>query len=245
MTMGAETMSVFTNSKSSTAARFPGDACTVLSEHDAVNEDRQYLFVQNELRSLLPLACLWNPYLDFQLFARQGISQEALRQTLAERDAGQPRTATEVLDHRVRTEHIRRDVLSVGPVHGVVFISVEEPHCSGFGGLGRESREEGAEAGVRRVVCTVPTRSARKPALATSRRTNLVLRVLLLSIHQRHGRRSESERGPETEHARLRRAWGHGGGSTRRTRRRVRAECRAFELRSAYKRDRTGASKFL
>ena len=88
MTIGAETMSVFTNKRSSTADRLPGEACLAFERSQELdNAYRTYLLVQDELGGLLPLSCLRDPYFHFELLTGQGIPQEALRQTLAERNA--------------------------------------------------------------------------------------------------------------------------------------------------------------
>ena len=153
ITIGADTMSVLTKRRSSTADRFPGDAWRTLNEwHRAHRAMHTYLFVENKLGRLLPLACFWYPYLHLKLFAGQRITKEALGKTLAEGDTREPRATAEVLDDRVGTEDMCRNVERIGAMCGVVLASKEKAHGASLRRFCGELGEERAESGVRGVV---------------------------------------------------------------------------------------------
>ena len=149
MTIGAETMSVLTNKRSSTAERLPGEAWRLLRSFrgwDVVC--RTYLLIQDELGGFLALAGFRSPYFDFELLTGQSISEKALSKTFAEGDARQASASAKVLDDRVGAEDVSCDIECVWSVHGVVFAAEEEPDGPRVRRFGWQLGKERAEAGM-------------------------------------------------------------------------------------------------
>jgi len=69
------------------------------------------------------------------------------------REAGSLTSTTEVLDDRVGTEDVRRDIVSVRAIGAVIFATVKESDCSCFWGFGGKLGVKRDEAWVRRVLC--------------------------------------------------------------------------------------------
>lgn len=154
ITTGAEVMSAFPKSISSTSCKFPGDAYDYGLASSHSKPVTTHLFVQLELRSSFALPCFGNPYLYLQLTSGQSFSEERLRRVRAERDTWQPTTTAwaEILDHRVRMIHLGCNIERIWPMDRVVVPTVEEPDCACLWRLGWQPFEESTEPGMRGVV---------------------------------------------------------------------------------------------
>lgn len=150
-TMGAERTSEFAKRRSSTAWRFPGDACGTC-EHARRKWRVACLFLEHELGGLAALSGRGCPDLDSELLDGERVAQERVSEGVAEGDAGQTcglSACAEILEDRVGAEDVRRDVERVWPVHRIKVGAVKEPDgavvCRG---LFRETGKKGDEAGV-------------------------------------------------------------------------------------------------
>jgi hypothetical protein len=166
-TMGADRTSEFAKRRSSTAWRFPGEACGGC-ERACRGGRVACLFLEHELGGLAALSGRGCPNLDPELLDGERVAQERVPEGVAEGDAGQTRglaPRAEILEDRVCAEDVRRDEERVWTVHGVEVGAVKEADGAVRGGLFWEAGEEGDEA--RLDVVLVP--------------------VLVFSVHDRHG----------------------------------------------------------
>ena len=118
ITIGAEDSSVFTNSRSSTAWRFPGDAYDEIVEQ--YKQDREHrsatcLLLQFELAFGIFLSRgFLGPDLDPQLFRGQSLSEEPRRLHLVHGDRRKRLIfGSQVLNHGIGLEDMGSDVMSI------------------------------------------------------------------------------------------------------------------------------------
>ena len=147
-TMGADKTSEFAKGRSSTACRFPGDACWTC-EHGHRGCRVTCLFLEHKLGGFSALSGCGYPNLDSELLDGERLAQERVPKSVAEGDAGQTCRLSTRADDRVCAEDVRRDEERVWSVHGVKVAAVKEADgavvCEGLFG---ETRKERDEAGV-------------------------------------------------------------------------------------------------
>jgi len=156
ITIGAESRSELTKSRSSTACRFPGEAC-IRNHHQKaeLNSSKTRLLVQYKLDTFLSLPRGGHPYLDPKLLGGQHIPQERFCLTFAQyntREASGFASTAEIFNDRVRAEYMGGNIMRVWAISAVVFASVEETDCSCFWGFERKLGVECDEAWVRCVL---------------------------------------------------------------------------------------------
>lgn len=156
ITIGAESRSELTKSRSSTACRFPGEACIRDHHQEAEsNSSKPHLFVQYKLDTFLSLPRGGHPDLNSELLGGQHIPQERFCLTFAQYDTWETcgfAAATEIFNNGVRAKYLGGDVMRVRAINAVVFTSVEETDRSCFWRFGRKLGVECDEAWIRRVL---------------------------------------------------------------------------------------------
>ena len=151
ITIGADDNSVFTNNRSSTAWRFPGDAYDKrVEEHERDREHHltAYLLLQLEFGVLLSRGFL-GPNLDPQLFGGQGVPEESCRLHLVHANRRKRVIpGSHVLYDGVGLEDMGSNVVSVRTICGVKGSPVKEANRPSLRGFWREPAEKGTESGV-------------------------------------------------------------------------------------------------
>ena len=151
ITIGADDNSVFTNNRSSTAWRFPGDAYDERVEKYGRDRGRclkAYLLLQLEwtFGILLPRGFL-SPDLNTQLFGSQGFPEESRRLHLVHADRRKRVIpGSHVLNDGVGLEDMGSNIVSIRAIRRIKGSPVKEANRPRLGGFWREPAEEGTES---------------------------------------------------------------------------------------------------